>query len=223
VAPTAAPPTTPGGKVKEPLQLYTKVEDVVPADEVATIRHRFRERDFTMDLTGDENRDPFQSFVVLQPGVGLTQNTGQPQQATETCTSKQQVASNYALRDLRLAAIITRGLRRFALFQDTADIGHLATRFDCLGKEKARVKEIGERTVTLELVPDSAPNQAPHAPEEKSIPLYPTELPLGAVDNGGNGAPDDQPSTNAPILPPSSTTRPSGPMLKNVPPPPSHM
>jgi Tfp pilus assembly protein PilP len=206
----AAAPKSP----KDALQVYTKVEDVVPEDEVATIRHKFRERDFGPDLTGDENRDPFQSFVIVQPGVGQLQNPAQPQTATPSCSAKQQVAGNYALRDLRLAAIITRGLRRFALFQDTADIGHLATKLDCLGKEKARVKEIGERTVTLELVPEQAPNQPPHAPEEKSIPLYPSELPLGAVDNQGGGPDDSQPTTNTTIPPPPST----GPMLRNVPP-----
>ena len=212
-----------GSAKKDPLQINIKVEDVVPADEVATIRHRFKERDFAPDLTGDENRDPFQSFVIVQPGVGTTNNPGTPMPATDQCTSKQQVATNYALRDLRLAAIITRGLKRYALFQDTADLGHVVAKLDCLGKEKARVKEIGERTVTLELVPEQAPNQAPRAPEEKSIPLYPTELPVGAVDNssddqsnGGNG-----PQTNVPLPPPPPTTQ-QGPMLQNVPPPPQH-
>lgn len=204
------------GAKKDPLQVNTKVEDIVPPDEVATIRHRFRERDFGPDLSGDENRDPFQSFVITQPGVGVTSNPT-PGEATQSCTSKQLVATNYALRDLRLAAIITRGLRRFALFQDTADVGHLATKLDCLGKEKARVKEIGERTVTLELVPEQVANQPPRAPEEKSIPLYPTELPLGAVDSTGDdqSSGDNAPQTNIPPPPGAS----SGPMLRNVPPP----
>jgi Tfp pilus assembly protein PilP len=218
-----------GSAKKDPLQVNVKVEDIVPPDEVATIRHKFKERDFAPDLTGDENRDPFQSFVIVQPGVGTTNSPGTPLPATEQCTSKQQVATNYALRDLRLAAIITRGLKRYALFQDTADLGHVVAKLDCLGKEKARVKEIGERTVTLELVPEQVPNQAPRAPEEKSIPLYPTELPVGAVDNSG----DDQnggnaPQTNVPLPPPPTQ---GGPMLRNVPvdqgpptppPPPQH-
>jgi Tfp pilus assembly protein PilP len=212
-----------GSAKKDPLQVNMKVEDIVPPDEVATIRHKFRERDFAPDLSGDENRDPFQSFVVVQPGVGTTNNPGMPVPATDQCTSKQQVATNYALRDLRLAAIITRGLKRFALFQDTADNGHVVAKLDCLGKEKARVKEIGERTVTLELVPEQMPNQAPRAPEEKSIPLYPTELPVGQVDNSS----DDQsggnvPQTNVPLPPPSPPTQQGGPMLQNAPPPTQH-
>jgi len=212
-APAPTPAATPS-RPKEPLQVYTKVEDVVPPDEVATIRHRFRERDFALDLTGDENRDPFQSFVVIQPGVGITQSPTAPQASTPTCTAKQLVASNFALRDLRLAAIITRGLRRFALFQDTGDVGHLATRLDCLGKEKARVKEIGERTVTLELAPELSPNQQPRAPEEKSIPLYPTELPMGAVDSGGG---NDEAPPPAGTIPPPPSSKQTGSMLKNVP------
>ena len=213
--PAAQPGGAAGSAKKDPLQINLKVEDIVPPDEVATIRHKFRERDFALDLTGDENRDPFQSFVITQPGVGIATNPTQPSQATQQCTSKQLVATNYALRDLRLAAIITRGLRRFALFQDTADVGHLATKLDCLGKEKARVKEIGERTVTLELVPEQVANQPPRAPEEKSIPLYPTELPLGAVDTSNDDNGGNTPTTNIPP-PPGS---PSGPMLRNVPPP----
>ncbi len=220
-----------GSAKKDPLQVNIKVEDIVPPDEVATIRHKFKERDFAPDLTGDENRDPFQSFVIVQPGVGTTNSPGTPLPATEQCTSKQQVATNYALRDLRLAAIITRGLKRYALFQDTADLGHVVAKLDCLGKEKARVKEIGERTVTLELVPDPAPNQAPRAPEEKSIPLYPTELPVGQVDNSSDDQSTGGPQTNVPLPPPPPPTTQQGPMLKNVPvdqnqnvppPPPQH-
>lgn len=206
-------------KKKDPLQVNVKVEDIVPPDEVATIRHRFKERDFAPDLTGEENRDPFQSFVIVQPGVGTTNNPGAPMPATDQCTSKQQVATNYSLRDLRLAAIITRGLKRFALFQDTADLGHVVAKLDCLGKEKARVKEIGERTVTLELVPEQVPNQAPRAPEEKSIPLYPTELPVGDVNNSVEEQPASgagTPQTNVPLPPPPPPAQ-GGPMLKNVP------
>ena len=197
--PKAAAKAVKKGDKKE-LQVYTKVEDVVPAKEVATIRHTFHERDFTPDLTGTDNRDPFQSFVVSQPGI--TQHGGGQASATEQCTAKQMVATNYALRDLRLVAIITRGLRRFALFQDTADLGHLATRADCLGKEKARVKEIGERSVVLEIVPEVDPNQPPRAPEEKSINLYPNEVPIDAT------GPTDSPRV------PQTMTPPPGPMLR---------
>ena len=183
---------------------------------MATIRHAFHERDFTPDLTGTDNRDPFQSFVVSQPGIRTQGGPMQP--ATEQCTAKQMVATNYALRDLRLVAIISRGLRRFALFQDTADVGHLATRFDCLGKEKARVEEIGERSVVLEIMPEANQGQAPRAPEVKSIALYPNELPIGAVGPGADRTPRPQvgpvpgPTPGGPSEGPPRP--PSGPMLR---------
>src|SRR5262249_30517107 len=79
--------------------------------------------------------------------------------------------------------------------------GHLTTRFDCLGKEKARVKEIGERTVTLEMAPEQVANQPPRAPEEKSIPLYPTELPAGDIGTSADEPPSSPPQ---PIPPPPS-------------------
>jgi Tfp pilus assembly protein PilP len=212
----AAPKKATKAADKNALQVYTKVEDVVPEKEVATIRHAFHERDFTPDLTGTDNRDPFQSFVVSQPGIRAQGGALAP--ATEQCTAKQMVATSYSLRDLRLVAIISRGLRRFALFQDTADIGHLATRFDCLGKEKARVKEIGERSVVLEIVPEANQGQAPRAPEVKSIALYPNELPIGAVGPGADRTPMTGPVPGpepTPGGPSSGAPRPPpGPMLR---------
>src|SRR5262245_20601927 len=64
--PAAAPKRGPKDKV-ETLQVYIKIEDVVPEAERPTIRHQFRDRDFAPDPTGSENRDPFRSFVINQP------------------------------------------------------------------------------------------------------------------------------------------------------------
>jgi hypothetical protein len=177
--PAQPQPGQPGSKKQ--LAVYPKIEDRVPADERPTIRHQFRERDFLSDPAGNENRDPFRSYVVAQPGV-LNDKAGLPQDITDKCTKKQMVASNYSLRDLRLVGIVSRGPRRFALFQDSADLGNIVHRGDCLGKEKAIVKDIGAGFVTLSIETDQVLGQPPRPPEERSIPLYPEELDLSEPD-----------------------------------------
>ena len=160
------------------LQLYTKVEDLIPdADERKTIRHEFRERDFAPDSTGNENRDPFRSYVVRQPGVG--NNSSKPAatvEATETCSKKQQIAPNYSLRDLRLIGIVLRGAKSYGLFRDSGGLGWVVRRNDCLGKEKARVKDIGAGFVTLDVAVEATASQNPA--QERSIQLYPEDLQL---------------------------------------------
>jgi len=210
-AAASAAPKRGGGKEPEALQSYAKVEDRVPEAERATIRHPFRERDFMPDPTGSENRDPFRSYVVSMPG--LIAEPGGPGEQTEQCSTKQLVATKYSLRDLRLVGIVARGTRRYALFQDSADRGNIVGRGDCLGKEKARVKDIGTGFVTLELTPDQVPGQAARAAEERSIPLYPEELPIGeqSEDTGTEQEGTVSPSTPPPSLPPPSLPAPTLP------------
>jgi Tfp pilus assembly protein PilP len=195
-------PGTPGAPGEVGLQVYSKVEDVVPEEERATIRHLFRDRDFMSDPTGSENRDPFRSFVINQPG--LVFDTGQPSDVSDVCSKAQLVASKHAMRDLRLVGIVSRSTRRYALFQDTSDLGHIVTRGDCVGKEKARVKDIGAGFVTLELVPEAAPGQAPRATEERSIPLYPEELAIPDFDQPQ--APPPPPALPPPTMPSPENT-----------------
>jgi Tfp pilus assembly protein PilP len=191
-------PGQPGAPGEAGLQVYSKVEDVVPEEERATIRHLFRDRDFMSDPTGSENRDPFRSFVINQPG--LVFDTGQSSDVSDVCSKAQLVASQYPMRDLRLVGIVSRSTRRYALFQDNSDLGHIVTRGDCVGKEKARVKDIGAGFVTLELVPDVAPGQPARAVEERSIPLYPEELAIPESDEP-SAAPPPPPSLPPPTMP----------------------
>ena len=114
----------------------------------------------------------------------------------------------------RLIGIVAQGTTRYALFSDSRPEGHIVHRGDCLGKEKARVKEIGAGFVTLELSPEPVPNQDPRAPEERSIPLYPKELPLTEEEGSDDeGRPARRPSgdsgtssgaTTPPVLPPGA-------------------
>ncbi|MEZ4362853.1 MAG: pilus assembly protein PilP [Kofleriaceae bacterium] len=162
---------------------YTHVEERLTTDaERSTIRHQFRESDFIQDADG-ENRDPFRSFI-LASGL-LDQRPGLPLEASDVCSARQMVATNYSIRDLKLVGIVARGLRRYALMQDTANLGQIVTRGDCVGKEKARVKEIGAGYVTLEVMPDIVAEGTPRVAEERSIPLYPEELPIAReLDEG---------------------------------------
>jgi hypothetical protein len=185
-AAAAAPAAARTGETGPGLQTYRKVEDVVPEEERATIRHHFRDRDFMGDPTGSENRDPFRSYVINQPELIVDTRSGAEQ--TDRCPTKQLVASQHSMRDLRLVGIVSRGIRRFALFQDSGDVGHIVTRGDCVGKEKARVKDIGEGFVTLEQAAEQAPGQPPLPPEEHSIALYPEAQPLSPDEDRDRGA-----------------------------------
>lgn len=172
---------------KSALTTYRHLEDLMTADEQAAgVRHQFRESDFMQDLDGD-NRDPFRSFI-LSSGI-LDTRSSVAVQATDMCTAKQMVATNYSIRDLKLVGIVSRGLRRYALMQDTANLGQIVTRGDCVGKEKARVKEIGAGYVTLEVMPEAGSAGVPRVAEERSIPLYPEELPMSRGDSGEDDAP----------------------------------
>jgi Tfp pilus assembly protein PilP len=221
----APPPAKPAAKASnkkvdrtKQLSAIPKVEDRVPVDERATIRHTFRERDFVSDPTGTENRDPFRSYVIMLPG-SLSEASGVVQVPTDNCTKKQLVATNYSLRDLRLVGIVTRGSRKYALFQDSADVGRIVHKDDCLGREKARVKDIGAGFVTLEMIPEQVANQPLRQPEERSIPLYPDELKLTDLENNGEG--DVQAPTVAPPPVPSEPVVPApAPVMPSDPPPP---
>ncbi len=161
------------------LQFYSKIEDFAADPEEATgLRKPFQGKDFEADPTGDENRDPFQSFVIRQPGVGQTADTGDKASGKQPkrCTNKNLVASNYSLRDLRLVGIVLRGTRSYALFRDSASYGHIVRKGDCLGQEKARVAAIRTGFVSLEVIPEVGVNQQARPAQERAIQLYPEEL-----------------------------------------------
>lgn len=206
-APQPARPNAAGarGANNKTLTTYRHVEELVSsADEAQRIRHQFRESDFVQDPAGD-NRDPFRSYI-LSTGI-LDARPGLPVEASDICTAKQMVATNYSVRDLKLVGIVSRGLRRFALMQDTANVGQIVTRGDCVGKEKARVKEIGAGYVTFEVMPEGTAPGVPRIPEERSVPLYPEELPMmrGQDSEDDVMVPVVAPRTAAPASAPAST------------------
>lgn len=150
-----------------PLTVYEKIPD--------ELRTELSLRDFQPDPNGNTNRDPFIGYVIIgQFRIG--------DKATDTtptrCNEKTSVAENYAIRDLKLIGIVLRGTRSYALFRDTADLGHIVRRGQCLGKERAIVQKIGAGFVRLELAPETPPGGAPLPVQEREILLHPEEYEL---------------------------------------------
>jgi Tfp pilus assembly protein PilP len=202
--PAPAPATTPAAGAKTgagTLKTYKHVEDLVSEEEGKTIRHAFKERDFLPDANGD-NRDPFRSFVIVPNGVNAA--APDPGVVTEAC--KRTVAPSYSIRDLKLIGIALAGTKRSALMQDTKGDGHSLYRGDCVGREQARVKDIGRGYITFDVAPEGPDNGTARAPEERSVQLYPGDLPISTGDdqteNKAPGAPLVLPGAN--VAPPES-------------------
>jgi Tfp pilus assembly protein PilP len=142
-----------------------------PCPERESIRHDFKERDFVED----QARDPFQSYVISQPGLTAGSNVPRPEPHQSCKRADQFVASDYSYQDLKLAGIVAQGTQRKVLMQDTRNHGHIIKRGDCVGKEKAVVKDIGAGYVTF--VVDEDPDTKRPA-IETSIQLHPNSLEL---------------------------------------------
>lgn len=161
------------------LQFYKKVEDFAADEkEAEQLRHVFSPSNFEPDPSGEENRDPFRSYVIQHAGLrGRGNSEGEPE-PSKGCTRDKLVASNYSLRDLRLVGIVLRGTRSYALFRDSASYGHIVRKGDCLAQEKARVAAIRTGFVSLELI---NANQETRPGQETTIQLYPEEATLEPV------------------------------------------
>lgn len=168
-----APPPHKAQGEGDMLQFYTKVEDIVGPEEAVRIRHRFLPEDFEPDAAGNRNRDPFRSYV-LRLGELDGRGDSQDKRAPEIC--KDTVAKNTSLRDLKLVGIVLRGTRSYALFMDSTSHGHIVTKGDCLGIEKASVSSVRAGFVSLEIIPEATQSQTAPEPQERIIPLYPNEL-----------------------------------------------
>ncbi|MDB4955390.1 MAG: hypothetical protein JWO36_2959 [Myxococcales bacterium] len=166
-----------------------------PCPERDSIRHEFRDRDFV----AEQARDPFQSFVLIQPG---TQDKATVAIApTPKCTRGDQfVATNYSFADLKLVGIVAKGTERKVLMLDSTQLGHIIRRGDCVGKEKAVVKDIGTGYVTFQVEADPVTKRAT---EEHSVQLHPAQLNVDQpMDQGPPAAP-----TVAPPVTPAKTPR----------------
>lgn len=177
-----------------------------PCKERDTIRHLFKPRDFVATF---DTRDPFQSFIVSQPGIG-SGSAGDdkvPLDPTKNCTREDQmVAPNYSYQDLKLVGIVTQGTQRKVLMLDSTNLGHIIKRGDCVGKEKAVVREIGKEFITFEIHPDVGRGGVKRDVEQRSVMLYPKQPPVSSLPN------DQQPrGTQAPVVaPPAVGPPPAG-------------
>ena len=126
-----------------------------PCPERDGIRHAFRDRDFDPE----HNRDPFQPF-------GRSSGSNEPPVIpTKKCPREDQlIASSYSYTDLKLVGIVAQGTQRKVLMTMGKD-GFIIKRGDCVGKEKAVVKDIGLGYVTFQGETDDI-----------SVPLNPKQL-----------------------------------------------
>jgi hypothetical protein len=178
-----------------------------PCPERETIRHEFKDRDFV----AEQARDPFESFLLPQAGLGKPSES-RPD-LDRTCTRPDQlVATNYSYEDLHLVGIVAQGTQRKALMMDPNNLGHIVKRNDCVGKEKALVKDIGTGFVTFVIAPESD-DKVKRPPVEKSVPLYPNGL--QPVMPTSQPPPADEPA--APVIAPPSATPPPPPAAPQVP------
>jgi Tfp pilus assembly protein PilP len=177
-----------------------------PCPERDTIRHEFKDRDFV----SEQARDPFLSYVIVQAGVGQQTSSAKPE-PHQTCKRADQfVATSYSYQDLRLVGIVAQGTTRKVLMMDTANVGHIIKRGDCVGKEKAVVKDIGTGYVTF--VVEEDPDLKRPA-QETSVQLHP-----GGLEPEPQSMPDvTVPTTTAPIVTPPRETKVSPSGASNVP------
>jgi Tfp pilus assembly protein PilP len=195
-----APPKPGAAKPGKPATVRMRIEDrVTSPTEKASIRRRFRESDFATELN---NRDPFLSYVINQPG--LEDTSVKPQQLDELCTKKDQfVATTFSYGDLKLVGIVTVRAQRRALMMDPGNIGQFVKKGDCVGREKALVKDIGDGFVTFAVRPEIAPNGEERAMTEESKYLRP-----GKFEVSSQPSTDEAPAkSSVPVVaPPGSSS-----------------
>jgi len=144
-----------------------------PCPERDGIRHVFKERDFAPE----QNRDPFQSSLLSQGAIGQ-RPLPVPLDPTKKCLKKDQmVATSYSYAELKLVGIVAQGTQRKVLMMG-GPLGYIIKRGDCVGKEKAVVKDIGTGYITFLVDPDPT-NLGRRGPEEYSVQLNPKQLTAG--------------------------------------------
>jgi hypothetical protein len=168
-APAPPPPAATGPTTQLPKRLH--VEDrVEAAEEKATIRYQFHDRDFT-----DVNRDTFTSSSLIEAGSGAGSGNQVVAKVVE-CHSRI-VAQNYSYADLKLVGIVHQGIQNKVLMMDPGNLGRIITTGECVGKEKAVVEEITQNHVTFLVTPEGAPGQgSTRQPERHSIQLHEHDL-----------------------------------------------
>ncbi len=114
--------------------------------------------------------------------------------------------TNYGYQDLKLVGIVSQGTQRKVLLMDPGNYGHIIKRGDCVGKEKAWVKDIGENFICFEMSLEQA--AANRLPEGMCVELHNKQLTVTQLPI------EDKPTgpAVAPVLPGGGSARgPQGP------------
>jgi hypothetical protein len=119
---------------------------VVPTWKVEDRYHaQLSDEDFAEDPTGDNHRDPFRSFLVPSGGaVSVGSGPNRPPHAI--------IAKKFMRAELKLIAVLQRGTKFFAQFQDSLGHDYIVEPGMFFSKDDLRVQRISrEAGVTLEL------------------------------------------------------------------------
>jgi len=169
----------------------------VACPEKFAIRRELKETDFA-----PTNRDPFTPSVGRLPGQGSagSADAGTIKDSGGRCVRKEQMrVSNYGYQDLRLVGIVAQGTQRKVLMMDPGNYGHIIKRGDCVGKEKARVREIGDNFVCFELTGDAATTA--RGPKEFCPELHTKQINVTSIPDD---SPDPSRISTTPVLPPTA-------------------
>jgi Tfp pilus assembly protein PilP len=196
--PPPAPP--PGGGKLNKMQ---RIEDLVSEREKGSIRHQFKERDFAVD----QNRDPFQSFIISPQQIGPEQRKSET--GPRFCKDDKVQAQSYSVQELRLVGIVAEGIAHKALVMG-GNVGYILKPGDCVGREKAVVKEINDDFLTMVGQPDANDPNRPQEQYEKT--LHPKQIAMGSPEVGftNDNLPTTQPGNNSIVAPPSQLRPPNG-------------
>jgi hypothetical protein len=187
-APPPPPPPPPPAKLKN----GAHIEDFVTDHEKGSIRHQFKERDFATE----QNRDPFQSFVIAPQQIGPLQEKSKDP-GPRLCKDDKIEAAGYSVNDLKLVGIVAQGIAHTALVE-AGNSGYILRPGMCVGREKALVKEINDDFMTLYGQPD--PND-PNRPQEKfEKTLHPKQLAMSTPEVGFS---QDQQRGKSTVAPPT--------------------
>ena len=197
--PPPPPPPPPANKALNRMQ---RIEDLVSDREKGSIRHQFKERDFSVD----QNRDPFQSFIISPQQIGP--EAKKSESGPRFCKDDKVQAPSYGVGELRLVGIVAQGIAHKALVMG-GNVGYILKPGDCVGREKAVVKEINDDFMTLVGQPDANDPNRPQEQYEKT--LHPKQIAMGSPEVGFSGdAAPAQPGSNV-VAPPSAVRAPNAP------------
>ena len=199
--PPPPPPPANAGKLNK----MQRIEDLVSDREKGSIRHQFKERDFSVE----QNRDPFQSFIISPQQIGPEQK--KTESGPRLCKDDKVSAQSYSVQELRLVGIVAEGIAHKALVMG-GNVGYILSPGDCVGREKAVVKEINDDFLTMVGQPDANDPNRPQEQYEKT--LHPKQVAMGSPEVGfTNDNLPTQPGSSI-VAPPSQVRAPNAPAIQ---------